>query len=68
MRDRAGTGYNEIDQFVIPLIFPLGAQEEVFEGQREVANITLSAEIVCLERDICGPFPNSSALLSGIYI
>ena len=67
MGDRINTGYSEIDRFVIPLTFPPGAQEEVFVGQREVATITLSADIVCLdhEPDICGPFPNSSVLLSG---
>ena len=68
MADRIITGYSEIDRFVIPLNFPPGAQEQMFVGQRAVATITLSADIVCLEPDICGPLPNPSELSSGTHI
>ena len=57
MMESAGTmcAFNEIDSFKIPLTFPPGVQEVEFLGVDHVAAIVLSADVVCIEPDICGP-------------
>ena len=65
MRERVIIGFSEIDSFLITLPFSSEAQEQVFLGQRGVANITLSAYIVCIEPIICDLSPDTTELLSG---
>ena len=56
---------NEIDTFEIVFTFPPGAQNQEYVGQKEAATITLSADITCIEPEVCGPFPSPSDLPSG---
>ena len=65
MRESAGGSFNEIDSFIIPLTFPPGVQEVRFVGDDEVAAIILSADVICIEPDICGPSPAPSEVSSG---
>ena len=58
MRDQQGTFSSEIDNFNIAIPFPSGHQEDVFTGNRGIANITLSYDIICLESHSCStPLP-----------
>ena len=53
MRDVVGTSYNDIDNFDITIPFSSNNQEEVFTGERGIANITLKYDIICIEPDAC---------------
>ena len=65
MRESAGGTFSEIDSFTIPLTFPPGVQEVRFVGEDEVAAIILSADVVCIEPDICCPSLTPSEVSSG---
>ena len=65
MRESAGATFSEIDSFTIPLTFPATVQEVEFLGDDEVAAIILSADIICIEPDICGPPLTPSEVSSG---
>ena len=67
MRERnEDTGLvNEIDTFLIRFTFPPGAQNQEYLGERQAATVTLSADITCVEPEVCGPFPSPSELPSG---
>ena len=68
MRESAGATFNEIDSFTIPLTFPPGVQEVEFLGDNEVAAIILSADVMCIEPNICGPSLTPSEVPSGDVI
>ena len=64
MRDEDGNSFDEIDNFQIIIPFPSGNnQEEVFIGNRGIANITLSYDIVCIEPNTCTTAVTSSELI-----
>ena len=66
MRERSDDGsVNEIDTFMIRFTFPPGAQNQEYIGERQAATVTLSADITCIEPNVCGPFPSLSELPSG---
>ena len=60
MRDDDGSSFREIDTFEIMVPFPSGNQEEVFTGNKGIANITLSYDIIFVEHDVCTPTVTSS--------
>ena len=63
MRDEQGKSFNEIDKFQITIPIPSGNQEEVFTGERGIANITLSYDIICIEPNACTTTVTSSELI-----
>ena len=42
---------DEIDTFDITVNFPSDNQEQVFTGNRGIANITLTYDLICVESD-----------------
>ena len=68
MWDDDGNSFDEIDNFQIAIPFPSGNQKEVFTGNRSIANITLSNDIVCIEPNACTTTVTSSELIGTLYI
>ena len=63
MRDLAVSTFDEIDTFDITATFPSDNQDKVYTGNRGIANITLSYDIVCIEPDACNKVVASSELI-----
>ena len=49
MGDEDGNSFDEIDNFQITIPFPSGNQKEIIVGNRGIATITLSYDIICME-------------------
>ena len=65
MRDYDGFFSTEIDSFDIMATFPSDNQEQVFTGNRGIANITLTYDLICIEPDACNTTVASSSGLIG---
>ena len=63
MRDYAGSSFYEIDNFDVTIPFPSGNQVEIFTGNRGIASITMSYNIICTEPDSCTTNVPSSELI-----
>ena len=55
--------FKEIDTLDITATFPSDNQEHVFTGNRGVANITLTYDIICIKPDTCTTTVVSSDLI-----
>ena len=55
--------FKEIDTFDITATFPSDNQEQVFTGNRGIATITLTYDIICIEPDACNTDVVSSGLI-----
>ena len=53
MRDSDGGTFTEIDTFDIMATFLSDNQEQVFTGNRGIASITLTYDLICIEPDAC---------------
>ena len=62
MRDDDGISFDEIDNFQIAIPIPSCNQEKVLTGNRSIANITLSYDIICIEPNACTTTVTSSDL------
>ena len=62
-----GASFREIDTFDITATFPSGNQEQVFTGNRGIATITLTYDIICIEPSACNSTVVSSDSI-GIYM
>ena len=63
MRDDDGDSYREIDTFDITATFPSDNQEQVFTGNRGIASITLTYDLICIEPDACTTAVASSEVI-----
>ena len=61
--DGSGGVDDEIDTFDITVNFPSGNQEQVFTGNRGIANITLTYDLTCIEPDACTTAVASSEVI-----
>ena len=57
------TRIDEIDTFDITATFPSDNEEQVFTGNRGIANITLTYDLTCIEPDACNTTAASSELI-----
>ena len=53
MRDDDRSSFSEIDTFDITATFPSDNQEQVFIGNRDIATITLTFDLICTEPEPC---------------
>ena len=53
MRNSDAESFTEIDRFHIMVTFPSANQEQVFTGNKGIANITLTYDLTCIEPDTC---------------
>ena len=60
MRDDDGSCFREIDTFDITAAFPSDNEHPVFTGNRGIANITLTYDLICIESDACNTTVASS--------
>ena len=68
MRDSdVGSCSNEIDTFDIKATFPSDNQEQVITGNRSIATITLTYDIICIEPNACNATVASSDVI-GTYV
>ena len=63
MRNSDAESFTEIDTFDITVTFPSANQEQVFTGNRGIANITLTYDLICIELDACNSTVASSELI-----
>ena len=63
MKDVDENSFEEIDNFKIAISVSSGNQEEVFKGNRGIANITLSYDVICMEPNACTTTATSSELI-----
>ena len=61
--DGGSNADDEIDTFDITVNFPSDHQEQVFIGNRGIANITLTYDLICIDPDACNTAVASSELL-----
>ena len=54
---------DEIDTFDITVNFPSDNQEQVFTGNRGIATITLTYDLICIEPDACTTAVASSEVI-----
>ena len=57
------TDDDEIDTFDITVNFPSDHQEHFFTGNRGIATITLTYDLICIEPDACNTTFASSELI-----
>ena len=63
MREHDGSSFREIDTFDITATFPFDKQEQVFTGNRGIANITLKYDLICIVPDACTTAVASSEVI-----
>ena len=61
--DGGGSSDDEIDTFDITVNFPSDNQEQVFTGNRGIATITLTYDLICIESDACTTAVASSEVI-----
>ena len=54
---------DEIDTFSITATFPSDNKEQVFTGNRGLATITLTYDLICIEPDACNSTVASTELI-----
>ena len=63
MREYDGDEFREIDTFDITATFTSDNQEQVFTGNRGIANITLKYNLICIVPDACTTAVASSEVI-----